>query len=321
MKKSKIISGKKILITGGGGFIGSWLVARFAEKNAITVFDNGRRNALQFLPATTRKKISYISADILDYKKVEKQVKKADIILHLAAIAGVSSYGEDPLRTLKVNLFGTENILKSTVGSKVEQIVTFSTSEVYGRKAENVKETDETKLGSVYESRWSYAASKIASDHLAFGYIKKEKLPITIVRPFNIYGPRQVGEGAISAMFTSAMAAKVIEITGDGQQKRAWCYVSDFVDAIELLLAKKITGECFNIGNPDEYVTVKKLASYIKRLVPEASTVYLAKRSEEVISRRPDIEKIRKMTGFSPSVSLTEGLKATHAWYLETKKV
>ncbi len=309
------MTSKKILITGGGGFIGSFLTEAFYKDNKITLFDNGRRNSFQFLPESIKEKVSFIKGDIREVEAVKKAVKNKDIIIHLAAIAGASFYETDPLLTLEVNLFGTANLLKVLSNISVERIITFSTSEVYGPSAVNVSEYDPTCIGPVSEGRWSYAISKVASDHLARAYFKKYGLPVNMVRPFNIYGPRQVGEGAISNMLTSAIKTGKVYVTGDGSQKRAWCYISDMVRAIELMLKKNTFGECFNIGNPRAYATMLELAKKIQKLVKGAEIIFTKGRKVEVLDRKPNIAKANESLGFTPEKGLDEGLKLTFDWW------
>ena len=309
------MTSKNILITGGGGFIGSFLTEAFYKDNRITLFDNGRRNSFQFLPESIKEKVSFIKGDIRDAEGVKKVVKDKDIIIHLAAIAGASFYEKDPLLTLDVNLFGTANLLKVLAGKKIERIITFSASEVYGSFAIDVSEDDSTCIGPVSEGRWSYAVSKVASDHLARAYFKKYELPINMVRPFNIYGPRQVGEGSISNMLTSAIKTGKIFVTGDGLQKRAWCYISDMARAVELILKRKVYGECFNIGNPKAYVTILELAKKIQAFVKGSEIIFIEGRKVEVLDRKPNIEKANRFLGFVPEVELDEGLKLTFEWW------
>lgn len=312
---SSKISGKKILITGGGGFIGSFLTENFYKENQVTLFDNGRRNAFAFLDQSIKDKVNLIKGDIGDEQSVKQIVKNQDIIIHMAAIAGSSFYEKDPLLTLSVNLFGIANLLKSLINKKIEKVIIFSSSEVYGPNAVNVSEEDLTCIGPVTAGRWSYAVSKVAADHLAIAYFKRYGLPITILRPFNIYGPRQVGEGAISNMFTSGIKEKKIYVTGDGLQKRAWCYISDMVRAVDLICRKKVFGECFNIGNPDAYVTILNLAKKIQSLCKDTEIVFTEGRSVEVLDRKPSIGKAKKLLGYSPQVGLDEGLMETFDWW------
>lgn len=313
--KSSTVSGKKILITGGGGFIGSFLTEKFYKDNKVTLFDNGRRNSFRFLDQSIQDKVSLINGDIRDEEEVSNIVKDKDIIIHLAAIAGASFYETDPLLTLSVNLFGTANLLQSIVESKVERIITFSTSEVYGPVAVDVSENDSTPIGPISEGRWSYAVSKVASDHLARAYFKKYNLPIDIIRPFNIYGPRQIGEGAISNMLTSGIKEKKIYVSGNGLQRRAWCYVSDMVRAVELICTEKAYGECFNIGNPDAYITILELAKKIQDLCRGSEIVFTEGRKVEVLDRKPNIEKSKKILDYTSRIGLDDGLKMTFDWF------
>lgn len=309
------ISGKKILITGGGGFIGSFLTENFYRDNKVTLFDNGRRNAFALLEQSIKDKVNLVKGDIQDEQSVKQIVKNQDIIIHMAAIAGASFYEKDPLLTLSVNLFGGENLLKSLVSKKIDKVIIFSSSEVYGPNAFEVSEDDPTCIGPVSEGRWAYAVSKVAVDHLAKAFSKKYGIPITIVRPFNIYGPRQVGEGAISNMLTSALKEKKIYVSGDGLQKRAWCYISDMVRAVEIICQAKVDGKCFNIGNPDAYVTIIDLAKKIQALCKDSEIIFTEGRSIEVLDRKPKIEKASQLLGFSPEVDLEEGLKKTFDWW------
>ncbi len=309
------ISGKKILITGGTGFIGSFLTENFYRDNQVTLFDNGRRNAFAFLEQSIKDKVNLVKGDVQDEQSVKQIVKNQDIIIHMAAIAGASFYEKDPLLTLSVNLFGTENLLKSLVNKKVQKVIIFSSSEVYGPNAVNVSEEDLTCIGPLSEGRWSYAASKVASDHLARAYFKKYNLPINMIRPFNVYGPRQVGEGAISNMLTNAIKDKKIFVSGDGQQKRAWCFISDMVAAVELVCQSEVYGECFNIGNSDAYVTIIDLAKKIQTFCKGAEIVFIDGREVEVLDRKPSIKKAKELLGFTPTVGLEEGLEKTFEWW------
>lgn len=314
------LSGKRILITGGTGFIASFVIEKFYPNNKITVFDNGRRNAFKFLPKNIQDKIDVVEGDIRNIDQVKKVVKKKDIVIHLAAIAGASFYEKDPLLTLSVNLFGTANLLDAVKDQKLNRIIIFSSSEVYGSEAYNMSEQNLTCIGPVSEGRWSYAISKIAADHLAMAYFKKYNLPIVIVRPFNIYGPRQVGEGAISNMILTAIRDKKIYVTGLGNQKRAWCYVEDLVCGIDKILKKDIRGECFNIGNPEEYISIIELAKAVQLKLKEAKIIFLKGKKIEILRRSPDIKKANKLLKFIPQINLDEGLGKTSEWFKENIK-
>lgn len=309
---------KKILITGGRGFIGSWLAQSLYRSNNVTLFDNGRRDATKFLSPQILKDVEQISGDIRDERIVKEVIKNKSIVIHLAAIAGVSSYERDPLGTLEVNLFGCATLLRTLVQSNVEKIILFSSSEVYGATAVNVKEEDTTCIGTLYEKRWSYAISKLAADHLALAFFHRYHLPISIIRPFNIYGPRQVGEGAVVNMIARIVQDGVIPVTGDGKQKRAWCYISDLVEAVRLLCQIKVVGECYNIGNPKQYVSVLQLAQYVQAIVPSSKIVFVKGPKTEIYTRMPNIDKAQRELGFDPVVTLQEGLRRTYDWYVRT---
>lgn len=318
MKKANPFSSvrnKKILITGGTGFIGSWLTEMLYQHNSVTVFDNGRRNALQYIPEQTRTHVELVSGDIRNENDVSSIVQQKDIIFHLAAIAGASSYEKDPLLTLEVNLLGTERLLRNIVNTSVSHVILFSSSEVYGPDAHDVSETDSTVIGPLSEGRWSYAISKLASDHLAWAYRTKHAIPATIVRPFNVYGPRQVGEGAIGSMIQTSLTEQRIYVTGDGSQKRAWCYITDFLDCLSRIVEQHKTGTWYNIGNPHAYVSMNDVAAEIAKLSGNVPIYHRNGQTSEIYDRLPNIDRAESELGFHPNVSLSEGLSCTYAWY------
>ncbi len=168
---------------------------------------------------------------------------------------------------MEVNLLGTHQVVKAALDVGVERFVEFSTSEVYGPFIHKGKEDDLTTIGPIGESRWVYAASKLASEHLSYAHYKEDGLPLAIVRPFNVYGPRQVGDGAIRGMVLQALQHAPITLYNDGTQIRAWCFVEDFVDGV-LRCAEKpeAIGQAFNLGNPQGTMTNFELANMIIRL-------------------------------------------------------
>ena len=170
---------------------------------------------------------------------------------------------------MRVNVIGTYNALEAAVATSdtLERLVEFSTSEVFGQHAFNVQEAHVTTIGSVGEARWTYAVSKLAGEHMSHAYHFELGLPTVSVRPFNIFGPGQIGGGAIRAFIEAALAGRDLEIHGDGSQIRAWCYVDDMVEAILLALEHPAAvGESFNIGNARSAVTIYDLATRVKRL-------------------------------------------------------
>src|SRR6185436_5585060 len=159
------------------------------------------------------------------------------------------------LKTIEVNFGGTQNILSCLRGKPgLRLFVGFSTSEIYGPEAKSVREEDPTSQGNIADRRWVYAISKLASEKLGYAYFWEHGLPTCYVRPFNVYGPGQVGEGAASLFIYRALRGLPLKITGDGSQVRAFCYVEDFCDAVEtcLVRADAVKGTSFNIGSPAE---------------------------------------------------------------------
>jgi UDP-glucose 4-epimerase len=188
---------------------------------------------------------------------------------------------------------------------------------VFGRAAFNADETDSTVSGSAGEARWVYAVSKLAGEHLAHAYWNEFRLPIVTLRPFNVYGPGQVGEGAIHTFITRALRNQDICIYGDGNQIRAWCYVDDFVDAAMLAIENPdAAGESINVGNSRAVVTVYGLAEAIIRVLGSRSRIiFEPARSVDVELRVPKVDKAKRILGFEAKVNLEEGIRRTAEFY------
>ena len=230
-----MIENKTIFITGGAGFIGSTLAERLVEKNRLVLFDNLSRNSLKDKAFRNHPNLRLIEGDILDKGALDAAMVGANLIVHCAAIAGIDTVIKSPVRTMRVNMIGSANVLEAAASIKgIERVLCFSTSEVFGQRGFRSSETDDTVMGGVGEARWTYAVSKLAEEHLAIAYHKEFGLPTVVVRPFNVYGPGQVGEGALRNFVQRAIRNEPIEIHGDGTQIRAWCYVDDMVRGVEL---------------------------------------------------------------------------------------
>lgn len=322
MKKKMGLKNKKIFLTGGSGFIGTALCERLARDNQIVIYDSGHRNALKYTDLLKQPNFRFIKGNILDKGKLKQALRKADIIIHLAAIAGIDSVGVSPLETMKVNLIGTYNILEALKNHSLERFIYFSTSEVYGPYVFRADEERKTTQGSVSVLRWNYSVSKLAGEHLAYSYFTERGLPLVVVRPFNIYGPRQIGEGAVHKFVVNAIQNRDLIIYGDGTQIRAWCYIDDLVDAVlKTLVEAKAVGSIINIGNPNGTITVLGLAEKIIELSQSKSKIVFKKRNyPDVELRVPNIEKARKLLGHIPKSGLDEGLKRTIEWYRSCKE-
>jgi dTDP-glucose 4,6-dehydratase len=263
-----------------------------------------------------------IQGDILDYELLKASIPKdVSFILHMAAIAGIDTVIKDSVKTMEVNMIGTYHVLKALkelkLLDKVERFINFSTSEVFGITAFRVDEKAPTNLQPVGEARWTYSVSKLAGEHLTYSYHKQYGLRAVTVRPFNVYGPGQVGEGAIHHFVVRAIRNEPLIIHGDGDQIRSWCYIDDMVDGILLCLAKEeAIGEVFNIGNPKGTITILGLAEKVIQLAGSSSQiVHVPKTYVDVELRIPSIEKAKTLLGFEPKVDLNEGIKRTIEWY------
>jgi UDP-glucose 4-epimerase len=315
------LTGKRIVVTGGAGFIGTTLARRLVDENEIVAIDNLHRDTLGGTALADHPNFSFVQGDILDAESLTDVVRGATHLIHAAAIAGVDTVLASPVRTMRVNLIGTYNALEAAVATKdtIERVIEFSTSEVFGTYAYKVDEEHVTTQGSVGEARWTYAVSKLAGEHMAHAYHDELGLPTVSVRPFNVYGPRQVGGGAIRAFIETALAGEPLVIHGDGSQIRAWCYVDDMVEALLLALEHpNAIGESFNVGNARSAVTIYDLARRIRRLTGlQHDLVFQALHYTDVELRIPNVDKARELLGFEANVELDEGLERTIAWYRE----
>src|SRR4030095_2813636 len=226
-----MIKDKKIFITGGAGFIANTLIRNYIEGNKIVVYDNFHRDTLTGSGLADHPNLKIVKGDVLDAALLSESMRDADIVVHAAGIAGIDTVLRDPVKTMKVNMIGTANVLQAAHENKVkDRVIDFSTSEVFGSMAFRSTESDQTVAGSAGEARWTYAVSKLAGEHLAHAYYRQYNLPCVTIRPFNVYGPGQTGEGAIQVFIKRALRNDTIHIDGDGSQIRAWCYIDDFVD-------------------------------------------------------------------------------------------
>jgi UDP-glucose 4-epimerase len=313
-----MIANKTVFITGGAGFIGSTLAGRLLEHNRVVLYDNLARNSLQDRPFRDHPNLRLVQGDVLDTGHVAAAMRGADIVVHCAAIAGIDTVIKSPVTTMRVNMIGSANVLEAAAGlPHCDRVVCFSTSEVFGQQAFRSSETDNTVMGKVGEARWTYAVSKVAEEHLAIAYFQEKGLPTTILRPFNVYGPGQVGEGALRTFVIRALRDETIEIHGDGTQIRAWCYVDDMVDGVLLALEHpRAVGESFNIGNQRAVTTIYGLANTVIRVLGSRSpVVFTHKDYADVELRIPSVRKAKELLGFEAQIDLDEGIRRTAEYY------
>jgi len=317
-----MIQNKTIFITGGAGFIANTLIKHYINNNKIIVYDNFHRDTLSGSSVANHQNLKIVKGDVLDLQTLTSAMKGADVVIHAAGIAGIDTVIKDPVRTMRVNMMGTANALQAALENGIkERFIDFSTSEVFGSMAFKSSESDQTVAGSAGEARWTYAVSKLAGEHLAHAYYKQHKLPVVTVRPFNVYGPGQTGEGAIQIFIKKALKNEDIHIDGDGSQIRAWCFVDDFVDClIRCVENPKAIGESFNIGNARAVITILGLAQLVCRVLKSNSKILFdPPLSADIAIRIPSVDKAKDILDFKAQVDLEEGVLKTAEWMKSQK--
>jgi UDP-glucose 4-epimerase len=315
-----MLTNKRVFITGGAGFIGATLAERLIDANELVVFDNFSRDSLSSRAVARHPNLRVVRGDVTDAAAVTKAILEAkpQVIVHLAGIAGIETVLVSPTRTMRVNLVGTVNTLAAAQELPgLERFIDFSTSEVFGSYAYRAGETDSSSIGAVGEARWIYAVSKLAGEHLVHAYHKEFGMPTVTLRPFNVYGPGQVGEGAIHRFIIAALEGRPLEIHGDGTQIRAWCYVDDMVDGVMTAVEHpNAIGHSFNIGNGRAVVTIYGLANTIVRVLGSKSSItFVRKDYADIELRVPNVDKARDLIGFEAKIDLEEGLRRTADHY------
>lgn len=311
---------KNIFITGGAGFIANTLIGHYVEHNKITVYDNFHRDTLSSSRFSNHPNIKIVKGDVLDFELLTQSMAGSDVVVHAAGIAGIDTVIKDPVKTMRVNMIGTSNALEAArINGVKDRFIDFSTSEVFGSMAFRSSEEDQTVSGSAGEARWTYAVSKLAGEHLAHAYFSQYKLPVVTVRPFNVYGPGQTGEGAIQIFIKRALANQDIKIDGDGNQIRAWCFVDDFVDClVRCIEDPKAVGNSFNLGNARAVITILGLAQTVCRVLKsDSKIVFEPPLSADIAIRIPSVRKAEEVLGFKAKVDLEEGILRTATWMKE----
>jgi len=299
---------KKMLITGGTGFIGSNLCIRFSDKYKVTSFSDYDRVSDLF-PRDKVQSICGTTLHLLD-------IKKQDIIIHCAGITGINKVLENPYKALESNILGDINILSLFNNMKPEHLIIFSSGEALGTNTNYKPDHIDFPL---YDDRWCYGLSKLVAEYLSLSNIKVYNNPITVVRPFNIYGPGQVGGGAIRTFIQQALKDELITVHGDGSQVRSWCYIDDFVNGIELILenSNESIKKIYNIGNSQMVISILELAKLITELLNSKSQIdFVEAPFVDVEYRVPEISEITKL-GFMNYTQLKDGILKTAEWFKE----
>ncbi len=309
----------RVLITGGAGFIGSHLAEAYLEKgDEVYIIDDLSTGSLDNIKLLRENKVFghrlFVTIDtIMNKDAMTELVGICDVVFHLAAAVGVRYILDHPLRSITINVQGTEKVLELCAKFKKKVLIT-SSSEVYGKHTHApLVETDNIIYGPSVKFRWSYAASKLMDEFTALAYFRTKGLPVIITRLFNTVGPGQTGAyGMVIPRFVAqALKNEPLTVYGDGKQTRTFTYVKDVVQALMgLMNHHKTAGEVFNIGGTEE-ITIFDLANKIIAATGSKSCVELIpyekafeKEFEDMQRRVPGIEKIRSYIGFDPKTDL-----------------
>jgi nucleoside-diphosphate-sugar epimerase len=311
---------KSILITGGAGFIGSSLAEKLVDGNRVMLLDQCfEQTPIRYTSLPTHPNAILIKGSILD-TDLRALVRDVDVVVHAAAILGVNRVCHAGRETLETNYVGTSRLLKALDANQhLERFVYFSTSEVFGVNSYRVDEASRPTIGPIAESRWSYAMSKLAGEHLVASYFRETQLPITIVRPFNIFGPRRTGDYALRRFILSALRGEPLQIHGDGTQIRSWCYIEDFCSALmQMMTRPEAIGEDFNVGHPGNTLTIYELAQKVIHLTAsESEIIFCDSPFPDISIRVPSLEKAKRLLGYEPRYDLNTGLTLTIQWHRE----
>jgi len=308
-------SGKNVLITGGAGFLGSWLcdilVSCNAKVTAVDDLSTGIKENFDHL----KNNFKFLKSDVGGFTSNEK----FDFIFHMAGHASPDEYQVHPIETLQTSALGT--FAMAELARKNDATLLFaSTSEVYGDS--EVIPTPETYWGKVNPigPRSCYDEGKRFAEALLIAYCKQYNLDVRIPRIFNTFGPRLREDGlygrAMSRFILQALTNQPITVFGDGKQTRSFCYVTDNITGLLLLTGvAKAKGEAVNIGNTEE-ITILNLAKEIKKTAKSKSTIeFYPLPKDDPRRRRPDIRKLQGLVGWKPNISFEEGVKRTVDWF------
>jgi len=319
--KWKVLKNKTILITGANGFIASYIIyfliflnQKYNFRIKIILIDRKKKKLnKKFINKNTKKNFILIEQDVCSNISIKEKI---DFIMHLASIASPKIFFKKPIETILPNVIGTNELLKLSIKKKVKSFLFFSSGEIYGNHNKILKENTINNLNHLTE-RASYSESKRMGEVLCYSYFKQKKIPVKIIRLFHTYGPcMNLNDGRVMMDFVNNIVnQKNILIKGTGNQKRSFCYISDAVIGIFLVLINGQNGEAYNLGNPKELLSIKKLANllskYNKKIsVKLNSKLNSHKKKAPYQTVVPEIKKISRL-GFSPKINVKKGFKKT----------
>lgn len=303
------MEGRRVLVTGGAGFIGSHLVERLSEHNALTILDDLSTGTLRNL-AHVGGELRLRRASILQPKVLATAMKNQDVVYHLAARTSVPESVKKPQSYWRTNVEGTLNVLKTAVDAGVRRVVFASSAAVYG----NVEETP--KVETMRPAPASpYATTKMVGEFACEEIASLKRIETVVVRIFNAYGPRQDPTSpyaGVIAKFCASLAERgPIEIHGDGEQTRDFLYAGDLAEALELAGEKPVAGQIINLGS-GAATSVNDVAGVLSEITGSPIRVTRAESREgDVKHSRANVERATNLLGFSPRTSLREGLERT----------
>jgi UDP-glucose 4-epimerase len=318
----------RALITGGAGFIGSHLAEHLlAQGHQVHAVDDLSTGSIENLDALrSHPGFGHTIADVREEPLLAELVDRADVIYHLAAAVGVRLIVENPVRTIETNIGATEVVLKMA-NKKRKKVILASTSEVYGKnEVVPFQEDHDLVMGPTSKARWSYACSKAIDEFLALAYFKARGLPVVVARLFNTVGPRQTGRyGMVLPTFVlQALMGKPITVYGDGAQSRCFSNVAEVVHALAALAESEAAlGEVVNVGGREE-ITIAGLAALVKEVTASKSKIVFVPYDqayeegfEDMARRVPDVSKLERLVGFSPSMGIRSIVESVVDYYRE----
>jgi len=318
------MNGKVVMVTGGAGFVGSHLIeALLAQDNEVHVFDvTPLEKALNLKEVAAHPNLHYFAGDLREQSDIKRFWRKdADHIFHLASVVGIKNYIADPLKLVDISVIGTRYILEEAAKSRT-RILFSSTSEIFGKNPDIPWSEDSDRvLGPTYVDRWSYSSSKAVCEHMLYGMYKNCKLPFTIVRFFNVYGPRQNPYFVVSQSVYKALRGEQPLLYDDGKMTRCFTYVEDIIKGVLIAAeAPQAIGEAFNLGNTVEI----DMQYVIETILREADTdigyrVFdtqkeYGKQYEDIIRRVPKVTKAKEILGWEAEIQIEEGVRKTIEW-------